>query len=215
MNKETLFKSIGQIDDQTLIETEPYKKTPSSHVVFRLIAASLAIVLMVFGFSYLLPKDHSSQTLSSWFVITAQAAEGDWKELDLNDGFFNSGGTNQSISLFPADVPLFKFVVEPASFDNNESIYSQFSVSVSYNNRTVDSLDDHVVVYNIIPLVGSNGAYGYEVTGWFEETTDVKVTIVDKRTGDLVEEITVNVKPQQGESVYTLTVTNVETHDIK
>lgn len=214
MNRETLFKSIGQVDEQTLIKTESYRKKPRNRVV-RLIAASVALVLMVFGFSYLFPKDQPAQTLSSWFVITAQAVEGDWNELDLNDGYFNSGGTNQSISLFPADVPLFKFVVEPASFDNNESIYSQFSVSVSYNNRTVDSLDDHVVVYNIIPLVGSNGAYGYEVTGWFEETTDVKVTIVDKRTGDLVEEITVNVKPQQGESVYTLTVTNVETHDIK
>lgn len=214
MNKETLFKSIGQVDEQTLIETESYRKKPRNRVV-RLIAASVAIVLMVFGFSYLFPKDRPNQTLSSWFVITAQAVEGDWNELDLNDGYFNSGGTNQSISLFPVDVPLFKFLVEPTSFDNNESIYSQFSVSVSYNNRTVDSLDDHVVVYNIIPLVGSNGAYGYEVTGWFEETTDVKVTIVDKHTGDLVEEITVNVKPQQGESVYTLTVTNVETHDIK
>lgn len=214
MNRETLFKSIGQVDEQTLIETESYRKKPRNRVV-RLIAASVAIVLMVFGFSYLFPKDQPTQTLSSWFVITAQAVEGDWNELDLNDGYFNSSGTNQSISLFPVDVPLFKFLVEPTSFDNNESIYSQFSVSVSYNNRTVDSLDDHVVVYNTIPLVGSNGAYGYEVTGWFEETTDVKVTIVDKHTGDLVEEITVNVKPQQGESVYTLTVTNVETHDIK
>lgn len=214
MNKETLFKSIGQIDEQTLIETESYRKKPRTRVV-RLIAASLAIVLMVFGFSYLFPKDQPTQPLSSWFVITAQAAEGDWNELVLNDGYFNSSGTNQSISIFPADVPLFNFVVEPASFDNNESIYSKFSVSVSYNNRTVDSLDDHVVVYNIIPLVGSNGAYGYEVTGWFEETTDVKVTIIDKNTGDLVEEITVNVKPQQGESVYKLTVTNVETHDVK
>ena len=61
MNRETLFKSIGQVDEQTLIETESYRKKPRNRVV-RLIAASVAIVLMVFGFSYLFPKDRPKRT---------------------------------------------------------------------------------------------------------------------------------------------------------
>lgn len=213
MNKVDLFKSIGEIDDQTLFNAEVSKNRNANRIVVRLIAASLAIVLMVFGFSYLLPAETPGQSISSWFVITAQAAEGDWNELDLNEGYFNSGGTNQSI--FPADTPLFNFVIKPSDWDNYENEYGKFEVVISYNGKKVESLDDHVVVFTAFPLYGSNDSYEYHVTGWFEKATDIDITIVDKSTGDVVEEITVNVNPQQGENVYMLTVTNVKTHDIK
>lgn len=213
MNKVDLFKSIGEIDDQTLFNAEVSKNRNANRIVVRLIAASLAIVLMVFGFSYLLPAETLGKSISSWFVITAQAAEGDWNELDLNEGYFNSGGTNQSI--FPADNPLFNFVIKPSDWDNYENEYGKFEVVISYNGKKVESLDDHVVVFTAFPLYGSNDSYEYHVTGWFEKATDIDITIVDKSTGDVVEEITVNVNPQQGENVYMLTVTNVKTHDIK
>ena len=214
MNRETLFKSIGQVDEQTLIETESYKKMPSNRVVFRLIAASLAIVLMVFGFSYLFPKDHSSQTLSSWFVITAQAAEGDWNKLDLNDGFFNSGGTNQTISLFPADVPLFEFVIKPSAWDKYQEEYWNFVIEVSYNGNIVDSLDDHIVVFHQIPIAGSDAPYAHEVKGWVEEPTDIVITISDRESGMLVEQQTVHVCYVPESHAYELTVTNVQTNDM-
>lgn len=214
MNKETLFKSIGQIDDQTLIETESYKKTPSNRVAFRLIAASLAIVLMVFGFSYLFPKDQPTQTLSSWFVITAQAVEGDWNELDLNDGFFNSVGTNQSISLFPADVPLFEFVIKPSDWDKYQEEYWNFVIEVSYNGNIVDSLDDHIVVFHQIPIAGSDAPYAHEVKGWVEEPTDIVITISDRESGMLVEQQTVHVCYVPESHAYELTVTNVQTNDM-
>lgn len=213
MNKVDLFKSIGEIDDQTLINAEVSKNRNTKRIVVRLIAASMAIVLMVFGFTYLLPAETPGQSISSWFVITAQAAEGDWNELDLNEGYFNSGGANQSI--FPADTPLFNFVIKPSDWDNYQNEYEKFEVVISYNGEKVESLDDHVVVFTSFPIYGSNDSYEYRVTGWFEKATDIDVTIVDKSTGNLVEEITVNVKPQQGENVYMLTVTNVKTHDIE
>lgn len=214
MNANDLFRSISEIDEQTLINTEVSKNRNTNRIVVRLIAASLAIVLMVFGFSYLFPAETPGQSFSSWFVITAQAAEGDWKELDLNEGYFNSGGTNQSI--FPADTPLFNFVIKPSDWDNYENEYGKFfEVVISYNGKKVELLDDHVVVFTVFPIYGSNDSYEYHVTGWFERATDIDITIVDESTGDVVEEITVNVNPQQSENIYMLTVTNVNTHDIK
>lgn len=215
MNNNDLFRSFSEIDERALIETEAYKKRNSTHAIVGLIAASLAIVLLVSGILYLSPADNPNQMPCPWFVVTAQAAEGDWNELGLNDGFFNSGGTNQSFSLFPVDVPLFNFVVKPSDWDNYENEYGKFEVVVSYNGKKVESLDDHVVVFHVFPLYGSNASYEYHVTGWFERTTDIDITIVDKSTGFVVEGITVNVEPQQDKSVYQLTVTNVETNDTK
>ena len=214
MNKIDLFKSIGEIDDQTLINAEVSQKRKTNRVVVRLIAASLAIVLTVFGISYLFPDDSPSQTLSSWFVITAQAAEGDWNELDLNDGFFNSGGTNQTISLFPADVPLFEFVIKPSAWDKYQEEYWNFVIEVSYNGNIVDSLDDHIVVFHQIPIAGSDAPYAHEVKGWVEEPTDIVITISDRESGMLVEQQTVHVCYVPESHAYELTVTNVQTNDM-
>lgn len=211
MNKVDLFKSIGEIDDQTLFNAEVSKNRNANRIVVRLIAASLAIVLMVFGFSYLLPAETPGQSISSWFVITAQAAEGDWNELDLNEGYFNSGGTNQSI--FPADTPLFNFVIKPSDWDNYENEYGKFEVVISYNGKKIESLDDHVVVFTAFPLYGSNDSYEYHVTGWFEEATDITITISDKTTGNLIEVHTVNVCYVADSEAYRLTVTDVRTND--
>lgn len=208
MNKNDLFKSIGEIDEQTLHRTECCRKRKAGHGL-GLIAAMLAIVLVVFCFSYLLPTDRPA---SKWFVITAQAVEGDWKELDLNEGYFNSGGTNQSI--FPADTPLFNFVIKPSDWDNYENEYGKFEVAISYNGKKVESLDDHVVVFTAFPVYGSNDSYEYHVIGWFEETTDITITISDKTTDKIIEEQTVNVCYVADSKAYRLTVTNVQTNDV-
>lgn len=206
MDKNDLFKSIGQIDEQTLINAEVSRKRKAVHGL-RLIAACLAVVLVAFGFSYLF---HTDRSVSKWFVITAQAAEGDWNRLEMNEGFFNSGGTGHGI--FPADVPLFHFVIQPSDWNNYENEYGKFEVVVSYNGKKVESLDDHVVVFVLYPLYGSNASYEYDVTGWFEEPTDVTITIVDKTTDKIIEEQTVNVCYDTSSEAYRLTVTDVQTY---
>lgn len=211
MNKNDLFKSIGEIDEQTLVNAEVRKKRKTSNVVIKLIAASLAVVVMVFGFLYFLPDDHIDSPL---FVITAQAAEGDWSELDMYKGFFNAAPAENVKSWIPADMPAFSFMIKPSDWGNYESQYGQFGISLSYNNKTVDAWDDHICCYNVYPLAGcaDPDRHMYEVVGWFEEETDVIITITETNTGDILQKITLNVQPQQDDGTCKLTVTNIETH---
>lgn len=213
MNESDLFRSFGEIDDQTLIDTETYRKHKNNSVMIRLIAASLTIILMVFGVSFLFPTENPDQTLSSWFVITAYTAEGDWTELGLNDGCFNSGETGQSI--FPVDTPVFHFVVNPTKWSNNQSVYGNFSISISCDDQTIASLEDHVTVFHLIPVPGSNASYGYNVVGWFDKPTNITITVVDNSTGNLAEEITVHIQPEPDTGVYELKVIDIKTTDTK
>lgn len=215
MNKNDLFKSIGEIDEQTLVNAETRKKRKTSSVVIKLIAASLAVVVMVFGFLYFLPNKQPDSPL---FVIIAQAAEGEWGELDMNHGFLNSVPDEYRKSWIPADVPTFSFMIEPSDWGDYESKYGQFGISLSYNNKTVDVADDHICFYHIYLRTGCADAglytcrYMYTVAGWFEEETNVIITITETNTGDILQKITLNVQPQQDNSTCKLTVTNIETH---
>ena len=212
MNRNDLFRSFSEIDDQALIRTESYKKRKNTQWILRLMAASLTMVLLVFGASYLLSSDPPNQTPSSWFVITAYAEEGEWTELGLNDGCFNSGPTDQS--MFPADVPLFYFVMNPTDWDGYENEYRNFTISVCCNGQPIGSSDDRIQLFHLYATPDSDLPFdhAYEVVGWVEETTDITITVVDQGTGDLVEEIVVTVEPQQDTDAYQLKVTGLKTN---
>lgn len=211
MNNNDLFKSFGEIDDQTLLNAEACRKRKTSRIVVKLVAASLAVVIAVFGFIYLLPDDHTDSPL---FVITAQAADGEWGELDMNHVFFNSVPDEYRKSWIPADMPAFSFMIEPPDRGNYESKYGQFGISLSYNNKTVDVADDHICFYNVYPWAGcaDPDRHMYKVVGWFEEETDVIITITETNSGDILQKITLNVQPQQDNGTCKLTVTNIETY---
>ncbi len=214
MNANDLFRSIGEIDEQTLINTEVSKNRNTNRIVVRLIAASLAIVLMVFGFSYLFPAETPGQSISSWFVITAQAAEGDWKELDLN-GCFNSAPPESMHSIFPDDAPLFSFFVKRSNLENDQEAYSGFIVNVSCYGKSTDFFNKHVSVYHQYSRTDADVLdHRIHIVGWFEEATDIIISIIDEKTNELIEEQTVHVCYVPESQAYQLKVTNVETKNM-
>ena len=204
MDRDDLYKSFAEVDDEALARAE-LRHTPRR--VFphmRLIAASLTLGICLFGISFLLNFIRSKDNGFSWFVIVADAAGGDSEELRLHDGTLNSGGTGK---------PLFSFTVEPTSWENNQAAYSDFFISVSRNGKIVDSYDDHVMIMHKIPVRGSGTPYECIIVGWVEEPTDIIITILEKGTGTLIEEQTVNVRYSPDSQAYQLTVTNVQTNN--
>lgn len=196
-----------------MLRTEFRHTMHRTHSRMSFIAASLALVLCLFGISFLFNPDSSKDNTFSWFVITAYAADGDLEELGLNDGFFNSGGTGEP--LFGVDAPLFRFTVKPANWEDNQAAYSSFIITVSCNGKIIDSFDDHVLVMHKLPVPGSDAPYECEIVGWLEEPTDIIITISDKETGALIEEQTVNVRYSSDSQAYQLTVTNVQTNEVE
>ncbi len=208
MDKNDLYNSIGEVDDALLFRTEPKTKCKRPLPFIPILAASLALIIGIFGLSFLLRPDNPSAP-SSWFVVTAYANDGVRRELDMNAGCFNSGGTGGN--LFNVDFPLFEFSVDSAKWKGNESFYSDFEISVSYNGKIVDGKDKHVIISYQVPAKGHSGTYSYIIIGWFEEPTDITVTITNKNSGKIVERITVNVCYVPEAEAYKLTVTDVKT----
>ena len=212
MNRDDLYKSFAEVDDEALAYAE-LRHTPrrvSSRM--RLIAASLALALCLFGISCLVNLNRTQENGVSWFVIVADAADGGPEELHLYDGTLNSGGTGKP--LFGVDVPLFCFTVKPASWENNKAAYFGLDISVSRDGKIVDSLDDHMTIMHKIPVSGSDASdYERVIVGWVEGSADIVITISEKDTGRLVEEQTVNVRYFPETQAYQLTVTNVQTND--
>lgn len=203
MNRNDLFRSFNDVDDEVLLRSEQ-PLTRRTRIRSRLLAATLALFLCVIGCAVLVASGQSGQRPSTWFIVTAYAINGDRVELGANNVCFNSGVSDGSIfdSLFPADVPLFQFTVEPTWTDNDR----YFSLDVTYNGIPLESMESkHLVVFHIMPLSGSEGSYSYEIVGWCEEEADIAITVTDKDRGKIVEALTVHVRYDAEAGAYQLT----------
>lgn len=203
MNRNDLFRSFHNVDDEVLLRSE-HLPTRRARIRIRLMAAALALFLCVIGCAVLLHPAHPDSSPSAWFIVTAYAVNGERVELGANNECFNSGGSDGSIfdTLFPADVPLFRFNVEPARTDSNR----HFDLAVSYNGIPMALMESrHLVVFHIIPVSGSEGSYSYEIVGWCEEKADIAITVTDTERGEIVEAFTVHVRYDAEARAYRLT----------
>lgn len=213
MTMKKFSSALGNIGETYIKEAVTYtpKRRKNTWVKWVSIAACLSLIIMggVFGHLFRSPDtpDKGNNVLS-YFVITAQAANGESTELGVADSCFNSG-TAQS-NIFGVDMPLFHFDVKPSDLKSNEAVYERFDISISYNGTPVKDKDEHVMVAYIYS-VPSSQTLGYSLFGWFTEPTDVVVTITDKESREIVETITVNVKYLADKQEYELKVTNLTT----
>lgn len=204
MNRNDLFRSFNDVDDEVLLRSE----LPPAHrarIRIRLMAAALALFLCVIGCAVLLHPGHPGSNPSTWFIVTAYAVNGDRVELDANNECFNSGVSDGSIfdALFPAEVPLFQFTVEPARTDNDR----HFDLAVSYNGIPMELMESrHLVVSHMMPVSGFEGSYSYEIVGWCEEKADIAITVTDTERGEIVEAFTVHVRYDTEAKAYQLTI---------
>lgn len=212
MSDIALMEAISCIDDsylQTYFEVKEKLSKKGNRRYFKLIAASLTIIVCVFCASFILKLTYPKNDASSWLVVSAYAAGGEFTDLGLNDECFNSGKADESI-FGSVDVPLFRFTVRP---NNRKKPYSDFSITVFYNGNKVDSQIEHLVLMHSYPTSGSEASYGCEIIGWCEEPTDIVLTVTDTATGALIEEQTIHVEYITESQNYRLTVTEIRTND--
>ena len=218
MKTSRISEAFGNIPEDLVSEAVTYKSASKkkSFIKWGAVAACLCLLVMggVFGNLF---RSHdvpnNGNNILSYFVITAHAANGESTELGIADGCFNSGTSEGNI--FGVDMPVFNFSVKPTDLKGNEALYERFDISISYNGNPVKDKDEHVQVAFLIPMQPSDEPWSYSISGWFTEPTDIFVTITDKESKAVVEEITVRVNYDADRQEYELKITNLDTEYVK
>lgn len=212
MTAKRFSYALGNVDVKYIDEASAYtaKKKKNTWVKWVSAAACLSLIITgaIFGNIFYSP-DSPVNNITSYFVITAHAANGVSTDLSLAESCFNSGSAKENA--FGVDIPLFDFSVRPSNWGGNEALYSKFDISVSYNGTRVEDRDKHMMVAYLIPTPDSGESWAYSVMGWFTEPTDIIVTIMDKKSREIVETITVNVNYLADSQEYELEVTELNT----
>ena len=219
MKKENISDALNNIDfdmiEDVYESTKAKKKKPkSSWIKWGAIAACLCLLVMggILGNLFHSPDtpDVPQKSITSYFVITAHAANGESTELNISSSCFNSGEAKSNI--FGNDMPTFNFSVSPSALKRNEAIYERFDISISYNGTTVTVTDkDEHISIAYLASAHSSQTYGYSIIGWFTEPTDILINVVEKDSREIMETITVNVKYLADKQEYELEVTNLTT----
>ena len=219
MKKENISNALNNIDFDMVEDVyectkEKKKKPKSSWIKWGAIAACLCLLVTggILGNMFRSPgtPDVPQKSITSYFVITAHAANGESTELSISSSCFNSGEAKSNI--FGNDMPTFNFSVSPSALKSNEAIYERFDISISYNGTTVTVTDkDEHISIAYLASAHSSQTYGYSIIGWFTEPTDILINVVEKDSREIMETITVNVKYLADKQEYELEVTNLTT----
>ena len=147
-----------------------------------------------------------------YFTLNAYATNGELSELDMIEGTFSSGIIDENI--FGVDFPLFNFFITLSDENGDKITFSDVDIFVSYNGSDDVSAakDEHVMVFYVFPVQGSNKPAGYCVSGWFEDPTDITVKIKDKETGETLESYILNVCYLSESEEYLLKVMEIKTN---
>ena len=214
MTAKKFSAALGGIGESYIDEAVSYvpKRKKNTWVKWVSVAACLSLMIAggLFGNIFHSPDtpDVPENNILSFFTITAHAANGETTVLNVTDSFVSSG--KPKYNMFGHNIPLFSFNVEPSDLKSNEAVYQRFDISISYNGTPVKNKDEHIMVA-YLASVHTSQTYGYSIFGWFTEPTDVVVTITDKESKAVVEEMTVNVKYDANRQEYELKLTNLDT----
>ncbi len=224
MNNNDLYRSIGEVEEGVLLRSET--KTHRRHPALRVLAASLALVLGLWGISLIPASDAPADAPRSWFVVTARAADsGEEVELDTDNSVLNSAlekdyfDSGFSSSFYdpnaPKPAPSFSFSLNPTEWADNIPLgdaSSYISLSVSYDGKEVDGRDKNVMIGYQIPT-NEPAKWKYWIAGRFEEPRDVTITVTvrDAKTEEIIETIIVDVKYSADTEAYELSIVESQT----
>lgn len=212
MNENELYRSLNEIDDDLLQRSETGKAEKKPQKFIRVLAAA-AVLACVAGLGFLFRPADKSDGSTPLFVISVYAENGETVELKENEKLsFSSGSTGDPIYWFDADKPLFKFDFRSAQWEGERYPWKNYTVTFSYNGKEIEARDAHIMVANTIPVAGYEGTGGYFIVGWFEEPTDIEITVRDRESGELMERTVVHICYLAEEDTYELTVTEVTTY---
>lgn len=215
MNDCALERYADGIDEAVIEKYLRYEEKIKTHAKFfsfrnlKIAAVACIGIFLLSGIAALiLPLfDSAPNNNDSYFTLKAYAENGELQELNLNEGYFNSGyepsGTNQ----FGVDQPLFNFFIALTDSAGKRMSVFDVDLSIFYNEREVDWTNDkHVAVSYMLPLQGNKLPSGFVVSGWFEESTDIVIKINDKKNGATLESYTLNVCYFSDREEYLLTL---------
>lgn len=215
MKTPRISEAFGNIPEEFVSEAMTYQRADGKKTYIKWMGIAACLCLIVLGSifaghfgSHKTPQNENK--ISSYFVITAEAANEESTQFNVGDNFRSSPPPEPGDGLFGGK-PLFHFNVMPSDFKNNADVYDLFGISVSYGGTSVTlttKKDEHIAIFF---CYSDKGFIGYTVDGWFTEPTDIVITITDKESMAVVEEITVNVKYDTLQQEYELEITNLET----
>lgn len=206
MTANKFSEALGNIAESYVDEAVDYTAKKKSRVWLKwgALAACLSLIVagVIFGDIFRSPDN----SIVSYFVISAHAANGDLTDLGVDEKCFNSIMPQENV--FGVQMPLFNFFVRPSGMKGNEE-YSRFDIIVSYNGIRVEDQDEHILVSYIISEEKFDDPWVYSVSGWFDKPTNIIVDIVDKDSREIVETTTVNVKFDADRNGYDLEIVNL------
>ncbi len=218
MNKKTMLNAMSGIDEELIAqyfeigEEAKKKKARGSKrnlIKWGAVAACFVLILSIcilpmFDFS-------DSSGYQPILALTVYAADGTPQGMELEQTVLKSSVSG--INAFGKDVPTFEFYVAPVDQGEEGDIFEKYDIEISYGGKVVEDKDEHIRLLHVKPQHEIYGIGRYGIIGWFDEATDIFVTLKDKNSGEVIEKMTVNVNFSEADTAYKLTMTDFYSSD--
>ncbi len=208
MTSKNIYKELGYIDSQLILKAAPSKenKQVKKHKALWIkcggVAACLMLILVICIMPILKRSDPSGYR--SVLALTVYAADGTENSMELNQSYLHSSLSGKDA--FGKDVPTFEFYVAPVEYGEEGDIFEKYEIEISYNGEVVENNDEHIRLLFVVPQHEIYGIGRYGVIGWFDEATDIIVTLKAQESGEIVEKMTVNVSYSEADAAYQMTL---------
>ena len=228
MTNKNIYESLGSLDPALIEKAAPAEEVQfaapkkadrkkNAWVKWLTVAACACLVIsgsVLLG--GLFSEDSPNDDIVSGFVITAYAENGELTELGAENRVLNvlssSVGQNNQGNIFGVNMPLFHFKVRPSgAIESNETLFAKYELSVSYNGKIVEGTDEHVMVACSTYAQGFEGESAFLVMGWFEDPTDITISILEKESREIVQTLYVNVSYMPHKNAYELRYVDLNT----
>ncbi len=207
MTGKNIYQALGGLDPHLIWkaapseENKPSKKHKATLVKWGAIAACFVLVFSI----CILPiwDSPDSSAYRSVLALTVYAADGTEQSVVLDQSCLKSSISGKEA--FGKDVPTFEFYVAPVKYGEEGDVFQKYDMEISYNGKVVEAEDEHIRLLYVVPQEGIYGIGRYGIIGWFDEPTDIIVTLKDKENGEIVEKMTVNVSYSKAAEAYQIT----------
>ncbi len=211
MTSKNIHKALGGLDPQLVLKAAPsgeHKQVKGQKAAWVKWGAAAACFVLAFSMCILPMLDFSeSSEPRSMLSLTVYASDGTENGMEIDQSYLNSSFFDQNI--FGKDVPVFEFYVAPVEYGEDGDIFERYDIEISYNGKIADEDDEHIRLLFAVPQEGIYGIGRYGIIGWFDEPTDIIVTLKAKESGETVEKMTVHVSYSEADAAYQMILTDL------
>ncbi len=220
MNQKTMLNAMSGIDEDLIDkyfeigEEAKEKKAKGANrnlIKWGAIAACFVLVLSALLVPILNVSDPYEASDHKFVLALTVYADGTPQGMELDQTILKSSVSG--INAFGKDVPTFEFYVAPVEQGEEGDIFEKYDIEISYDGKVVEDKDEHIRLLYAVPAEGIYGIGRYGIIGWFEEATDIFVTLKDKKSGEIIEKMTVNVSYSEEDAAYKMTLTELSAPD--